>query len=454
MSADVPDGPVADLDQAPQIVLQPPPGDTVHHWLIPLDSIDPTERRNALRALIDVLGPALAFGPSEKPAVLASLGFGFEGLQALRLPLPLQQVFRRLAPAFAEGAGFRSAKHLGDSGASAAPHWDAEFKKGATVWCLSLHGNSKDVDALGYKFASRLPHLSQPQRLTASHFGGPIDESGHEAPGHWVHFGYRDGITDVRIRGVNSRSSAPDPRDCEPGSLLLGHRSDLGDNPFALAAWPELARRFFANSSFGVLRKIQQEVDGFEAFVGGRENLRAELCGRNPDGSVLHPVTGDPADRWRLDLKQDPLGRHCPFGSHARRMRGAGDAHGLDRPLLRRSVPYGQPIWASECDQERGLLGHFFCSNLETQFEHLLGQWADRVPLGSQDPGNAKDPLCGNHEPDGSTWVRANGTALSGLKPWTVTRGTLYLWYPSRFAIQQLIDDAEFKAIDNWPLRP
>jgi hypothetical protein len=451
VSAGVPDGPVADLDQAPQIVLQPPPGDTVRHWLIPLEAMDPAKRRNYLRTLIDILGPSLAFGPHEQPAVLASLGIGFDGLQALQLPLPLQQVFRRLAPAFAEGAVLRSASQLGDTGPSAASRWDAGFEQGATVFCLSLHGSHDDVQSLSDKLVAYPPKKFSPQPLTATHFGGPDG-----APGHWVHFGYRDGITDVRIKGVSSRSSASAPIDCEPGSLLLGHRSDMGDNPFALATWPDLVRRFFANSSFGVLRKIQQKVDAFEAFVGGSEDLRAELCGRNPDGSVLHPATDDPAERWRLDLKQDPSGQRCPFGSHVRRMRGAGDAHGLDRPLLRRSVPYGQPLWQSDSDkeQQRGLLGHFFCSNLEMQFEHLLGQWADRVPLGSQDPGNAKDPLCGNHEADGSTWVRANGTALQGLKPWTVTRGTLYLWYPSRFAIDQLIDDAEFKAIDNWPPTP
>lgn len=449
MSAVKPSGPVADLHQAPQIVLQPPPGDTVHHWLIPLDAIDPAKRRNDLRALIDVLGKALAFGPDAQPAVLASLGLGFEGLQALRLPLPMQQVFQRLAPAFAQGAGLRSAKQLGDSGLSAASRWEAGFRKGATVGCLSLHGSCNDVQALGDKLFSHLPHVFWPQRLPATHFSGP---SG--APGHWVHFGYRDGITEVRIKGVNSRSSAPDPIDCEPGSLLLGHRSDMGDNPFALAAWPDLARRFFANSSFGVLRKIQQEVEAFEAFIGGKEDLRAELCGRKPDGTPLRPATGQYPDPWSLDLKQDPHGQHCPFGSHVRRMRGAGDAHGRERPLLRRSVPYGQPRWQSKAGRQRGLLGHFFCSNLETQFEHLLGQWADRVPLGSHDLGNAKDPLCGNNESDGATWVRADGKPLHGLQPWTVTRGTLYLWYPSRFALSQLIDDAEFKAIDTWPLSP
>jgi deferrochelatase/peroxidase EfeB len=440
--------PVADLAQTPHIVLQPPPGDTVRHWLLSLDGVSLAGRRQALRALCEVLGDALAFGPVVRPTVLASLGMAFEGLEALQLPLPLRQVFRRLAPAFVEGAVLRAATRLGDTGPSAPTHWEEGFCKGATAWCLSLHGRGGDVEELRTKLHKCLGGL-QPRQLHGQHFSGP-----NNAPGRWVHFGYRDGITDVCIHGVDSRSDALERTACEAGSLLLGQRSDMGDNPFALAAWPELARRFFANSSFGVLRKIRQETEAFEGFVGGREDLRAELCGRSPDGKPLRDRSGTYSGDWELDFKQDKDGRYCPFGSHVRRMRGAGGAHGRERPLLRRGVPYGPPLWQSQEKKERGLLSHFFCSNLEAQFEHLLGQWADRVPLGSPDRGDAKDPLCGNHESSNALWVRASGEYVQGLQPWTVTRGTLYLWYPSRFALQQLIDDRDLKAIDHWPLLP
>lgn len=461
MSGAVAGGPVADLAQAPQIVLQPPPGDAVVHWLLPLDLLKGHRCRDTLRALRDALGSAIAFGPREEPTALASLGLCFEGLEALCLPLPLQQVFRRQAPAFVQGAALRAASHLGDTGPSAATSWEQGFGKGRVAWCLSLHGRKEDIaelECLIERAAEKkdaslelmLPALARwLPALQGGHFRGPS-----HAPGQWVHFGYRDGITEVCIRGIASRSTAPDPIACEAGSLLLGHRSDIGDNPFALSAWPDLARRFFANSSFGVLRKMKQEVQAFEGFLAGREDLRAELCGRQPDGTPLRPPQGDYRGHWDLDLTQDPKGQHCPFGAHVRRMRGSGDAHGRERALLRRSVPYGQPLWDSKEEQARGLLGHFFCSNLETQFEHLLGQWADRAPLGSPDPGDAKDPLCGNHESADAQWVRPSGARLRGLNPWTVTLGTLYLWYPSRFALDQLIDDRELKAIDHWPALP
>ena len=45
-----------------------------------------------------------------------------------------------------------------------------------------------------------------------------------------------------------------------------------------------------------------------------------------------------------------------------------------------------------------GFVGHFFCASIEDQFEHLVGQWGDRVPLGSADRGGARDPLIGAHE--------------------------------------------------------
>jgi signal transduction histidine kinase len=39
----------------------------------------------------------------------------------------------------------------------------------------------------------------------------------------------------------------------------------------------------------------------------------------------------------------------------------------------------------SPVNEPRGLMGQFFCASIEDQYEHLVGQWADRVPLASAD---------------------------------------------------------------------
>ena len=115
-------------------------------------------------------------------------------------------------------------------------------------------------------------------------------------------------------------------------------------------------------------------------------------------------------------------------------------------------MPYG-PEWKADkavdgkypADEiSRGLIGQFFCASIESQFEHLLGEWADRVPLGSPAEGGARDPLIGAHAPgDGPFEIprpkepndprkKPDPLRLTGLLPFTRTVGAAYLFYPSR----------------------
>ena len=154
------------------------------------------------------------------------------------------------------------------------------------------------------------------------------------------------------------------------------------------------------------------------------------LSGAQPPGRV-------DAD---FDFANDAAGRHCPFGSHIRRMnpRAAIGADGAlahaarSRALLRRGMPYVR----DDGSKERGFVGHFFCASIEDQFEHLVGQWGERVPLGSADRGRARDPLIGAHEyDDGDFEIPTDDPKASltvkGLKPFVRVVGTSYLFYPS-----------------------
>jgi hypothetical protein len=116
------------------------------------------------------------------------------------------------------------------------------------------------------------------------------------------------------------------------------------------------------------------------------------------------------------------------------------------RPLLRRGMPYGPALvdGATEDNKPRGLIGQFFCASIESQYEHLMGQWADRVPLGSPDGGAARDPLIGAHEPDDGPFEipREDPKSKQPVQPWrlrmrlgdemplTRTVGAAYLFYP------------------------
>ena len=93
----------------------------------------------------------------------------------------------------------------------------------------------------------------------------------------------------------------------------------------------------------------------------------------------------------------------------------------------------------------RGLLGLFFCASLEDQFEHLLGEWANKTPMGPDHRGRAKDPLIGQHDDPHATLhlpaaAPAQAQRLGGLTPFVSTRGTAYLLYLARPALQALAE--------------
>jgi hypothetical protein len=129
-------------------------------------------------------------------------------------------------------------------------------------------------------------------------------------------------------------------------------------------------------------------------------------------------------------------------------MRAVPDRYGrvFERPLQRRGLPFGPAAWSNplEDGNKRGLLGQFFCASIEDQFEHLMGQWAARPPLGSDPADSAADPLNGPHaDPAAALLVPLKDKPtqrLSGFKQWITPLGTMYAWYPGRQGYEDLIN--------------
>ena len=287
----------------------------------------------------------------------------------------------------------------------------------------------------------------------------------------WTHFGFRDGLARVGIHGWTEEKKLAE---CKPfsvhhaGEFVLGHPQDSGANPYIAGpgsrVWPEEVRAFFHNGSFAVLHQLEQHVEAFDEFVAKETDrlnkeadrlkidadyLKAKLCGRYPDGRVLSAQPPGRVDA-DFDFANDDDGRHCPFGSHIRRMnpRAAIGADGAlahaarSRALLRRGMPYVRD--RDDGSKERGFVGHFFCASIEDQFEHLVGQWGERVPLGSADRGRARDPLIGAHEyDDGDFEIPTDDPKASltvkGLKSFVRVVGTSYLFYPSLSTFDRII---------------
>jgi deferrochelatase/peroxidase EfeB len=294
-----------------------------------------------------------------------------------------------------------------------------------------------------------------------------------------VHFDFRDGISQPLIRGVPESAEYSSHRSLRvaPGEFLLGH-----ENEEAIVAWSRSRigatfDDFFNDGSFAALRKMEQDVKGFQdetdtlatrldADPSGAHPtgsyLRAKMCGRWPNGALVKPgqrtQPPDPGkDLNDFDFSEDPAGEGCPMGSHIRRLNPRNDdvVPGRKRPLIRRGIPYG-PEYDPEVEDEseRGLLGLFICASLEDQFEFLMHDWVDRAPLRKGRKGGAKDPLiAGQDEPGAILHIPVEGLGgheLRGLHSHVTTKGTLYAFYPSIPAIARIArqpdqdaDDAE-----------
>lgn len=420
----------------------------------------------------------------EPQQVQVSLGFSRRGLEHALVPEHILRLLAMKAPAFSAGAALRSSKRLGATGGNAPRYWDEAFDHMRLDSVLSLHSDSEQAleqkiglvieAAKGSGVWVRMPPLAA-RRL-------PSPRKELEVRGaQWVHFGYRDGLSRLAIRGISTPEKWAQCNAAsrhEPGEFLLGHAqnavpgirfepgprqsSPVGANPWIAGpggrVWPKEVRSFFHNGSFGVLHQLDQNVGAFKAFVEREskalgisvDELMGKLCGRYPDGRPMAaPEQRSEAD---FDYSADANGHGCPFGSHARRMnaRGGALAHGgLSRPLIRRGMPYGSPYdGTSDADEQpRGLMGQFFCASIEDQYEHLLGQWAERVPLGSEDTGGARDPLIGSHEAGDGPFVipRVGSVPAQSMHietAFTRTRGVAYLFYPSLKALEGIADNA------------
>lgn len=459
--------PPLDLDQVQALPLRTPQPAVVSHLLLGF-----ADTAVALRWLAD-FPPAqqLHWGVAAAAGAEAALGFTFGGLERLALPLPVRALLRQRAPAFAAGAAARSASHLGDAGDSAARHWDEPFAAGWLDAVLTLHGTPSQLDAA--LAAQRDWFAAAPRGWVCERRGQalPAPADARAPDGRWVHFGYRDGLTQPAIDAAPLHPGATSRH--APGELLLGRERDLGDNPWSLTRLPQELRRFVLDGSFGVLRDIEQDVAAFEHEVERwaaawqahhatslpdrdvQRFIRAKLCGRWPEGPVVRPGEGPGADivarlnqpdPFAIDFYQHPDadGSGCPFASHVRRMNAEAGGGALPRPrvLFRRSLPYGG--WPPAAGP-RGLLGLFFCSSIEEQFEHLVGRWADRMPLGLVDGGRAQDPFIGAHDDADAPFVLRRGPGVAplrlwGFRPFVRTRGTAYLFYPSRPGFEPLAD--------------
>ncbi|HEY0957493.1 MAG TPA: hypothetical protein VGE36_22270 [Roseateles sp.] len=418
-----------------------------------------------------------------KPELAANIGFTWRGLQML---MPWRQDdLDEFPTAFRQGAALR-AEDNGDTDHSAPEHWrfgnDKDVKLQVHM-VISLYGFDDDDHAL-QRACLRLRNDCKVNGLEVLHEQGtdlrphdwqryaPLgpDEDEGKKP-DWLgreQFGFRDSITQPRISGLAAANDKPDMQpSASPGEFLLGqdYASIYGGSSLRGLA-PDLAQ----NGSFGVLRLIEQHVDAFERTVNqaaadtgeAPDFIKAKLMGRWPGGEPLTPVSHvnsqsndfDYAPSWEHPaILDDHEGKFCPLGAHIRRTnprssRVAGLRH--SRRLLRRGM---LAQWSDEVRDDKtgkvtamqrkhGLMGLFFCANLERQFEFIQRHWiqgsADSRLRGTQDPiaGIRSKPVRFDLGPGA-------GNHVIEVPPLVSTRGCLYLFYPGLRMLDSLLPGPE-----------
>ncbi len=404
------------------------------------------------KLLLELIREDIAWSDREDDnnRVHAAIGFTFAGLQKLQLPEALLDGLAQLSPALAAGA-IQRGQQLGLSGHSNADYWQPPFQGNKTHAVIILLADKRsDIDA----------HI---QRLSTSPgadawrgWDNPIygEHLGNDRQDRREHFGFRDGISQPNIAGLpntHHNSGKPTPA----GDIFFGYQDLYGSNR---AAHLEGAGSFYQNGTLAALSKMEQDPEKFHwetnwaAFELQTQHpeisgafLRAKLCGRWPNGMrVTAGQFREPAlDEESLndfDYRDDSRGEGCPFSSHIRRLNPRDDnmVPARSRPLLRRSIPYGTRL-----EKEKGLLGIFACVDLEEQFEFLMSSWVNKPPLGPDTRSTGKDPLIGLDRRKQETVLMPmageEDIVLQGLSSYIQVKGILYLFFPGRQGLEQLL---------------
>jgi Dyp-type peroxidase family len=284
-------------------------------------------------------------------------------------------------------------------------------------------------------------------------------QAGHE------HFGFKDGISQPGIRGVDGPDDPADPDEghpgqtlIQPGEFVLGYPREAGmpadpTRPRVHNPAPGPASSFgpawTVDGSFLAFRRLKQNVQGFRSFIGAeapQQNMTeagfaAKLVGRWRSGAPVESLKGEPltppppvdpgiadpslvgdAKNNDFTYSTDEAGDAVPLCAHIRKVYprdestpGGGENNNQTHRILRRGIPFGPSFDAAPGDDDRGLLFLCYQSLLENQFDFLERIW---VNWGRRPP-----------RPGGSSgW-------------WVSTTGGEYFFQPSISALKVIAGD-------------
>lgn len=319
-------------------------------------------------------------------------------------------------------------------------------------------------------------------------------EMGAKLPGDIEHFGFRDGISQVGVRGLLNQTpvepltlrqieesdpkhetfAAPGRPLVWPGQFVYGYptQQEQSTVPGPLSGQSEWLR----NGSLLVFRRLTQDVAAFRNFLTETapkldltaDQLSAKIVGRWPDGTplILSPESTDPlivADAMRINhfnyggtnevivkeengssrtvtgTYEDNNGLRCPHLAHIRKVNPrdlntdqGGPGRTLMMQMIRRGIPFGPLYDPKEKEmQERGLLFLSYQTSFNEQFKKLNTQWMN----------NPDAPEVGQHNHDllvGQSLITKERSGTLPDKPkisteakWVIPSGGCFMFSPS-----------------------
>lgn len=382
----------------------------------------------------------------EPPTWTLNVGLSHAALSSLEPQLARQ--IEPAFPAFAAGMGERAAL-LGDTDAFDRPRWSAHH-----VWLcvyadnpLGLTARVDALQATAQKFGLEF-HQENPRGAAL-----PDPSDGRV----WrEHFGFRDNISNPAVAGWPRQSRrTPDESyagrgkysdgrwlGIAAGEFLLGHVTEAGED--LMEGLSEPARAWLHNATFGVFRKLHQDVAAFRAYLAAHATpevsaayLASRMVGRDYDGVPVGAP--DAAYMQKFTYEHDKYGSGCPLGAHVRR---ANPRTSGRHRLFRRGMTYGPPLPEGQQDdgRERGLWFVAFNASIEDQFELIQRHWLNG-PSGSF--SDATDPISSGQETrnmviEGDQDTQRMPRLLTGIPRFVTCRGGEYYLLPTKRALRQL----------------
>lgn len=299
---------------------------------------------------------------------------------------------------------------------------------------------------------------------------------------NYIHFGYRDSISQPRVAGIDT-SSSDKPNDDRP-FVPLSQFAISNDGDYA-------AHLFLVNGSFAAFRLLYQDVEKFESFINQNKEsidpnlVAAKMVGRWFNGTPLIVSPREPSTTLPQDLNyfnnfnyleasdnqrgvrlNDESGLLCPYAAHTRRVNPRDDdkvkgnedieddkQYAVKHRIMRRATAYGPDYTPETKNTNRGLVGLFIGANLSNQFQFVMSQWVSQGSFRSIDTPNQSgiDPIFGPQEsvlpdmanPDHKYLQYPTGTKdnlqnqnICGMSRFIRTDGSLYLFLPSITALK------------------